>query len=76
MLKGKVARKDKEIADLRKKTEVSEKNFKNLKDEVAKLTLRLEELKTGNLANEEQFKASTVGKNQTAEQLNRDELDH
>jgi DNA-binding Xre family transcriptional regulator len=41
LLKGKVARKDKEIADLRKKTEISEKNFKNLKDEVEKLTLKL-----------------------------------
>lgn len=34
LLKGKVARKDKEISDIRKKTEISEKNFKNLRDEV------------------------------------------
>lgn len=32
LVKGKLARKDKEINDLRKKTEVSENNFKRLRD--------------------------------------------
>lgn len=37
LIKGKLARKDKEINDLRKKTEISENNFKRLRDEVQKL---------------------------------------
>jgi len=37
LVKGKLARKDKEISDLKKKTEVSETNFKRLRDEVKKL---------------------------------------
>ena len=32
LLKGKIARRDKEINDLRKKTEVSETNYKRLRD--------------------------------------------
>jgi len=47
-LKGKVARKDKEIADIRKKTEISEKNFKSLRDEVDRLTARLTLIKASN----------------------------
>jgi hypothetical protein len=37
LIKGKLARKDKEINDLKKKAEVSENNFKRLRDEVQKL---------------------------------------
>jgi len=37
LIKGKLARRDKEISDLRKKTEVSETNYKRLRDEVLKL---------------------------------------
>ena len=48
LLKGKVARKDKLIADIRKKTEISEKNFKSLRDDVDKLTSRLTEIKESN----------------------------
>lgn len=48
MMKGKVARKDKEIADLKKKTEISEKNFKSLRDEVDKLTTKLASMKSSN----------------------------
>jgi hypothetical protein len=37
LLKGRLARRDKEISDLRKKTEVSETNYKRLRDEVQRL---------------------------------------
>lgn len=45
LIKGKIARKDKEINDLKKKTEVSETNYKRLRDEVLKLQGALEDKK-------------------------------
>lgn len=48
LIKGKLARKDKEINDLRKKTEVSENNFKRLRDEVQKLEGNLADKKVKN----------------------------
>lgn len=43
--KGKIARKDKEINDIKRKTEISENNYKRLRDEVMKLQGDLEDIK-------------------------------
>lgn len=37
LLKGKIARKDKETNDIKRKTEISENNYKRLRDEVMRL---------------------------------------
>ena len=55
LAKGKLARKDKEINDLRKKTEVSENNYKRLRDEVQKLEGTLEEKKLKNQEREKKL---------------------
>ena len=44
-MKGKIARKDKETNDIKRKTEISENNYKRLRDEVMKLQIELEERK-------------------------------
>lgn len=65
LLKGKVARKDKEIADIRKKTEISQKNFKSLKDQVDKLTARLAQIKERNIEKQKTLNKLTLQKNET-----------
>ena len=42
LLKGKIARKDKETNDIKRKTKISENNYKRLRDEVMKLQIELE----------------------------------
>ena len=41
-MKGKIARKDKETNDIKRKVEISENNYKKLRDEVMRLQLELE----------------------------------
>lgn len=42
LMKGKIARKDKQTNDIKRKTEISQTNYKKLRDEVMKLGLELE----------------------------------
>lgn len=58
LLKGKLARRDKEISDLRKKTEVSETNYKRLRDEVLKMETILADKKEKN--RERELKLNTL----------------
>lgn len=44
-MKGKIARKDKETNDIKRKVEISENNYKKLRDEVMRLQLELEQRK-------------------------------
>jgi len=48
LLKGKITRKDKEISDVKKRTDASENNYKKLRDEVMKLQNNLAERKEDN----------------------------
>ena len=55
LIKGKLARKEKEINDIRKKTDVSEANFKRLRDEVQKLEIGTASKKGKNEENKRKF---------------------
>lgn len=49
MMKGKIARKDKQTNDIKRRTQISENNYKKLRDEVMRLQLELEERKKINV---------------------------
>lgn len=49
LMKGKIARKDKETNDIKRKVEISENNYKKLRDEVMRLQLELEQRKKINV---------------------------
>lgn len=76
LAKGKLARKDKEINDLRKKTEVSENNYKRLRDEVQKLEGTLEDKKVKNQEKEKKLNQLKMVQNETAGVLRDCELDY
>lgn len=57
-MKGKIARKDKETNDIKRKVEISENNYKKLRDEVMRLQLELELRKKINAE-----KQDTIAKN-------------
>lgn len=57
-MKGKIARKDKETNDIKRKVEISENNYKKLRDEVMRLQLELELRKKINAG-----KQDTIAKN-------------
>lgn len=59
-----MARKDKEIADLKKKTEITETNFKRLRDEVMKLTNALNTKKLSIKQKEERLNILKATQNQ------------
>jgi chromosome segregation ATPase len=66
LIKGKLARKDKEINDIRKKTEISENNFKRLRDEVQKLDGSLADKKQKNQEKEKKLNELKLVQNETA----------
>lgn len=76
LIKGKLARKDKEINDLRKKTEISENNFKRLRDEVQKLQGNLADKKLKNQQKEKKLGELKAIQNETAVTLRETELDY
>ena len=76
MAKGKLARKDKEINDLRKKTEISENNFKRLRDEVQKLEGNLADKKLKNQEKEKKLNELKAIQNESADALRETELDY
>ena len=57
-MKGKIARKDKETNDIKRKVEISENNYKKLREEVMRLQLELELRKKINAE-----KQDTIAKN-------------
>lgn len=57
-MKGKIARKDKDTNDIKRKVEISENNYKKLRDEVMRLQLELELRKKINAE-----KQDTIAKN-------------
>ena len=65
LMKGKIARKDKETNDIKRKTEISENNYKRLRDEVMKLQIELEERKKLNKEKDQKIKEKTIILNET-----------
>ena len=76
LLKGKIARRDKEINDLKKKTEVSETNYKRLRDEVDRLNLVLAKKKETNEVKKKKLEELKKVQNEEGGILRQAELDN
>lgn len=76
LVKARLARKDKEINDIKKKTEVSETNYRRLRDEVLKLQTALKDKQDKNKEREDKLNKLKVVQNDENGTLRQCELDN
>lgn len=76
LMKGKIARKDKQTNDIKRKTEISQTNYKKLRDEVMKLGLELEARKKLNSEKQQLIGKNAAILNAVEAEMRNSELDY